>query len=534
MKKLVHITFAVMMLLLTQQLYSQGIVRSQGFGIRMNYWNITGGTTRIDVNNQYGAADINLSGVGFGLMYFSRAYHNLFLEMSLGAITGGEANQHTFSERTFKVETLIPFLVGLRYDFLTTRVSGALHPYLSAGGGPYSTFIVEGTNNLDGTLGQETIESRMEYGWYAGGGVNFVLSSWFALNADLKYHSIDIPELKDYSGVGLGIGMTFMWGRKRAIYEIKQIKLVVDDIYPAYFQFYTNYPIALVTVKNLMGHPVEVNISGYVKGYSQRPKESGYHRLEGGETRDIPVTLYFGRRLFESEDNRSVILDMDVQVRASTTHREQLSEEIVIHSKNAWDGNMDMLWQFLTPEDDEIRKFARDIVLALEDPVPPGLESFVHAKSLFNGLSETDLTYLPDPNIPFYKDDRVQFAAETVDAGSGDCDDLVILYASLLESLGIRTALVEVQDPEKELAHLYLLFDTGLTPEEGHLIAANEKRYIVRETPTGQKRVWVPVETTLVEDGFETAWTTAALEYLQEGVVRNGLTEGWVKIIDNH
>jgi hypothetical protein len=128
----------------------------------------------------------------------------------------------------------------------------------------------------------------------------------------------------------------------------------------------------------------------------------------------------------------------------------------------------------------------------------------------------------------------VQFAVETVDAGSGDCDDLVVLYASMLESAGIQTAFVEVQDPEKELAHLYLLFNTGLRAEEAFLISENEKRYILRDNPSGQKMVWIPVETTLVEDGFEQAWTAAAMSWLQESLLRNGLAEEWVRIIDNY
>ena len=107
----------------------------------------------------------------------------------------------------------------------------------------------------------------------------------------------------------------------------------------------------------------------------------------------------------------------------------------------------------------------------------------------------------------------MQFARETVDAGSGDCDDLVVLYASLLESVGIQTALVEVRDPEKDLAHLYLLFNTGLKAEEGYLISENEKRYIVRDNSSGQLMVWIPVETTLVQEGFESAWNAGAMSW---------------------
>jgi hypothetical protein len=114
----------------------------------------------------------------------------------------------------------------------------------------------------------------------------------------------------------------------------------------------------------------------------------------------------------------------------------------------------------------------------------------------------------------------------------GDCDDLVVLYASLLESLGIHTAFVDVKDPQKELGHVYLMFEAGVAADRGDLLSSNPKRYVVRENENGKPRLWIPIETTLVAQGFEEAWKAGALEYLQEGVLRNGLHEGWVNVIE--
>jgi hypothetical protein len=532
----VHINKAIVFSVLAVSAgFGQGISRTQGAGFRLNYWNITGQTTRIDVDNLSGQTNVNISGVGASAYYFSRAYRDLFLEMSIGVVSGIEVGPADISISDYKVESLVPFLVGLRYDFLSTLVSGAIHPYIAAGGGPYSTIIVQGKDKIIyGDSGQNSFESRMEYGWYIGGGVNFVLVSWLAINADLKYHSIDFTDFKDYSGLQLGIGASIMWGRKRAIYEITDVKLVVSDIYPVYYQFYKNYPIALVTVRNMVGHPIEVNISSAVKGYSQRTKDSGFMRLNGGETRDIPVSVYFDHHLLDNNFDDSVILDMDVQVKAATSYTDELSTELVIRGKNAWNGDMEWLPLFLTPENESIRDLARRTALSIEGKIEPGLEKFNHAQALFHKLYELDIKYLSDPNVAFDKDDRVQFAEKTVDAGSGDCDDLVVLYASLLESVGIQTAFVEVRDPDKELAHLYLLFNSGVRAEDGSLISNNEKRYIVRENNSGQSTVWIPVETTLIEENFEQAWNYAAMAYLQDGVLRNGLAENWVKIIDHH
>ncbi|MCB0293440.1 MAG: hypothetical protein KDH97_24515, partial [Calditrichaeota bacterium] len=82
-----------------------------------------------------------------------------------------------------------------------------------------------------------------------------------------------------------------------------------------------------------------------------------------------------------------------------------------------------------------------------------------------------------------------------------------------------------------------------IAPEQAGVISSNEKRYVVRDlqasgqyaggiTRPGQNRVWIPVETTLVPQGFDESWNTGALQYLEEGIVREGLAAGWVEIID--
>ena len=525
--------FAVFLLLfMSNGSYSQGMSRSSGIGLRASFWNITGRATRVSVNSNTGHAQVDVGGAGAWICYSSRAFHDIFLEMNLGAIGSAQVEQKDYfsSETTVDAVAIMPFLLGLRYDLLRTRLSGALHPYISAGGGPYWSWTVESKRQL--SVVEESVESDFDYGGYLGGGVNIVLTSWFALNMDLKYHFINFTPDKDYSGLDFGIGIGFMWGRQREVFEIKDTRLVVTDIYPAYYQFYNTYPIALVTVKNLVGYAINVNVRCTVRGFSQKPKDSGFIQIDGGEARDIPVTAFLGAGLQDVGKRKTAILDLVIEARAATTHKKEISTQIVIHSRNAWNGDMDKLGFFLTPDEDEILDISRK--MAAQTPPPPNerLVNFYRARSLFDQLSSSGIRYLPDPNIPFYQDDRVQFARETLQIGSGDCDDLVVLYASLLEGLGIKTSFIEVRDPEKETAHLYLMFASGLSAEDGLLISSNEKRYIVRQNSAGQNVIWIPVETTLIGDGFEAAWNAAAMNYLQDGLLRSGIIQGWVNVID--
>jgi hypothetical protein len=244
------------------------------------------------------------------------------------------------------------------------------------------------------------------------------------------------------------------------------------------------------------------------------------------------VTAIFGPSLRDASRRTSAVIDLEVEARAGGAHRKAVSAELVVHNRNAWNGEIDKLGFFVTPEDENILRLSRKLRREHQRDDSADVENLATAKIMFEALGKMGLQYQRDPNIPFYKDDRVQFANETLDLRHGDCDDLVVLYASLLESQGIQTAFVEVKDPEKNIAHLYLMFDSGLTADQGHLISSNEKRYVIREEARGRNVIWIPVETTLVATGFEEAWKAGALEYLQDGVVRQGLAEEWVKVID--
>ena len=72
------------------------------------------------------------------------------------------------------------------------------------------------------------------------------------MNADFKHHIIRAGEDTDidYTGYKLSIGLAYMWGSTPEIFNVEEIKLIVHDIYPAYYQFYNTYPIALAVVKN--------------------------------------------------------------------------------------------------------------------------------------------------------------------------------------------------------------------------------------------------------------------------------------------
>jgi hypothetical protein len=513
------------------ELPAQGITRPMGIGLRGGFMKSKDPVSTI-AEGPLTANVISGAGGGGMLYFFSRIQPRWYLEAAVGEI-GARNFVAAGPNGSWVGESKInPYLFGARYDLLDTDKASILQPYISSGTGLYSIIQNNVVSNTPGGSAVVSNDSELNLGLYFGGGTNIILASWFTLNLDLKYHLIDMKFNAGYSGPEYTFGLSFMWGRLPEIFRIEDVTVIVHDVYPAFYQFYSTYPLALVKVKNMASQPIEVNLYSKIESFSDQMHETGFVKFNAGEVKDLPVYAFFGPQLIYTTQREPAVLDIELEARAGVTHTTTHKVNITIHSRNAWNGEMDRLVFFVTPDQEKVMEFSRKISATVSGDLKPEIKNFELARRIFNKLGNDGIRYQTDPNIPFYRDDYVQYAVETLEKKAGDCDDLVILYASLLESIGINTAFVEVRDPNQPQAHLYLLFDSGVKPENSSLISSNEKRFIVREGLNQHKTLWIPVETTLVERAFEKAWEAGATHYLQEAVVRSGLNQGWVNIID--
>jgi len=137
------------------------------------------------------------------------------------------------------------------------------------------------------------------------------------------------------------------------------------------------------------------------------------------------------------------------------------------------------------------------------------------------------MTYISDPRIKW---DFVQYPSETLKLKGGDCDDLSVLYSSLLESIGIETALVDYR-ARNDVRHVNILVNTKLLPQQATLITSNDTKYFVRKNEFGVDEIWITIETTSLTD-FDTAWNLGSEIFNDEALNKMGLLNGNVQIID--
>ena len=318
--------------------------------------------------------------------------------------------------------------------------------------------------------------------------------------------------------------------------KILQIEKVTDNIYPMLIHKYINQPIAYVKVFNSSGKSKNIRAVLEIDKYITGRSETEYYEIPAKETKSIPLYAFFNNRINNISDIELNDGTIKIYSDDSGSYQDKSRIRFIYHEKHSWNGNANDLIYYLTPSKPEIIRYTRNILTDNNNflsKTETKLRKFFQAKILFNEFSKK-ITYINDPESKKQISDKVQFADETINLRSGDCEDLVVLYSTLLNSIGISTAFVDINypDAEQEFAHIYMLFDTEVHENDRNLVSTNEKRYIIRKSKSGFNTVWIPIETIQISSGFNKAWETGALKFYQDYNIRLGKVKDWMKIID--
>jgi len=302
---------------------------------------------------------------------------------------------------------------------------------------------------------------------------------------------------------------------------------IVRDIYPTFYDMYLDQPFAYGKVVNISDEPVNVTPSVKIEGITDEKIQSPPLMLEPGDTTTVPFYIIIPEKYVL---DKAVLSYADFYISASSNEPDdQLQKASLINGVNAWDGNVTNLRYFIYKDLDFSMNYAKGVLSnnkTLLDTIPGPLADFNKAKILFNEFIKK-LVYTSDPRATA---EYVQFPKQTMELKGGDCDDLSVAYCSLLESVGIQTALVDYRG-NGEVRHVNILFNTKLSPQQAKLITNNDSKYFIRHNAQGKDEVWISIETTSLTN-YDEAWNVGVEKFNREAIDELGIATSKVQIID--
>jgi tetratricopeptide (TPR) repeat protein len=346
-----------------------------------------------------------------------------------------------------------------------------------------------------------------------GADLSFLLSPSMNIGIGATYKYQFLPDEYLYQGIGINVGVSYNIGASKRKAEI-QITPQIQQIFPLFFTYYDKNPAGSLILTNNEREKIEdLKVSFYVKQFMDQPKLSAeIEQLQRGEELEIPIYALFNDQIFSVTEGLKVAGEIQLDYKFLGIERtDSVPVTVTINNRNAmtWDDDRKAA-AFVTAKDELVLGFAKQVASLVSNEGSTAINgNFRSALALFEFLSRYGIGYVVDPVTPYAElsenkeaIDFIQFPAQTLAFKAGDCDDISILYSAMLEAIGVRTAFITAP------GHIYMAFALGMDPEVARQTFLKPDDLIFREGDT-----WVPVEITLVKDGFIKAWQIGAKEW---------------------
>ncbi|WP_010262845.1 tetratricopeptide repeat protein [Treponema primitia] len=383
----------------------------------------------------------------------------------------------------------------------------------------------------------DTADTRLRLGGSLG--ADFHLTPTIALYAaaDYTWHSITPDSSLATLGLNLGVRLDLLELLRKET-RIAGEKKTQEPVFPVSYAWYENNPLASVRVTNQ--EPTAINnvqLSFYLERYMGQPTLFyTIPRLKRGESVEVPVTALFNEAMMDLTENitANASLRIDYQT-LSQVKQAELPLQMPIYHRNAmsWDDDRRAA-SFVSSRDPAAKLFARYVQSITDtrlrpftgssDRIPRNIQ---YALGLFEALKIYGINYVIDPSSSYIELsenasslDTLNYPYQTLYYRGGDCDDLSILFCSMLEVLDIDTAFITIP------GHIYMAFDSGLTEEEGR-----EQFFLPDDLIYQGGKAWVPLEITQTAAPFYQAWRVGAQEWQNAGSDRSlfPMQESWAR-----
>jgi len=354
---------------------------------------------------------------------------------------------------------------------------------------------------------------------YAAGGrlgLEYRLASAWKLSASGGYQAYLGSDMQSIlsavqAGIYLSYDLSALGGEKSRL-TVEEPKL--DAVFPSLYAYYDDNPFGTVKVVNREDAAIrDVTVSFNAGHYMDQPKVCGeYARLAKGESVIVPVKALFTDSVLQITQGTDAKGEIIVKYSYLGAERAiHAPIDFRMHHRNAitWSDDRRAA-SFVSPTNPAALWFSKYASGVVRDRLRGDVNKpLQYAIGMFEAERLYGLNYVVVPANDYsvkhgLKDyiDSVQFPHQTLSNRGGDCSDLAILFATLMQTVGVNAAFITIP------GHIFAAFDTGLDEAEAKTAFYDPNLLVYRGG-----RAWIPVEITMVKDGFIKAWRVAAKEW---------------------
>ena len=294
----------------------------------------------------------------------------------------------------------------------------------------------------------------------------------------------------------------------QAYKPLEIVNIEIEELFPSLYQLYQAQPVGRVVVRNENETVANnVRVAAQLQQFMSTPWVSdAVPVMTSGSSHGFEIRLPLESTVLHlTATMNNAPLTVTVQYELENTAREVVTvEAVVVHRNTAltWDDS-GKLASFVIPTDTYVREFSSAFSVVDRSAGQWDIsEKLLRAMRIADAVGSHGIEYIEDPqsgislilgSASFV--DSVNYPRTTLRYRQGDCDDTTALLCSLYESVSIGTAIMTSP------GHVFMAFDTG-EPTQQQWMFTSDQTIAIPYNGT----LWLPVETTILHDGFQAAW----------------------------
>jgi len=357
----------------------------------------------------------------------------------------------------------------------------------------------------------ECLSSSSSYGnlwWKIRGDAAFRLNPMWAISGSVGYISFAYDKDEPlYTGIIAGLSVEISIDTQVSKGNIAASLKQDEPVFPLFYGIYKKNAIGTITIVNNESAEIRnVSVSFRAGDYTASLLTCGTADLvKKHESADFPLYADFSGTIQNFTENGKIPGELVVTYSLLGTER-KVSKTIVVpvYNRNTlrWTDSS-VLASYISSDSPEVLDYSKYMVGIARENLRTGLNrNMQFAMYLFEGLKAGGISVSNDkttPYVTFHQDafnlDYIQYPFQTLAYHSGDLDDLGILYAAALESVGLRAAIIPLKDD------FVVAVSLGIAPEDAKdLFASNDNLLIISD------EVWIPLSMSVIREGFVNSW----------------------------
>jgi tetratricopeptide (TPR) repeat protein len=353
--------------------------------------------------------------------------------------------------------------------------------------------------------------SAVSWWWRAGAEAGFRFSPAFILSANggYRYHKDKYHAGAALSGLYAGLTVQFNFETRASAGSIDVDVKQGEPVYPVFSALYRESPAGVLEITNRETAEIrDLRVSFRADRYTASEFECGsVDLIPKGRSASLPLYADFSADILSFTENARISGEALIRYRILGQEKEVVrSARVQVYSRGAF------LWNdpaglagFVSPTSPEILEYAKYLTGLARNHQRAALNrNHQFAVFLFEGLraSGVRLSDIPESAYREHRSsgslDTVQFPFQTLSYRTGDLDDLGVLYAALLEAVGIRAAFIPMKD------EFITAVSLGISEEAASSLFNGLGRLLLING-----EVWLPLGMSAFNGGFTAAWEQA-------------------------